>query len=282
MCCSFVIGGAICLALSIIPTRRIIAELPPGRHRKAWRVGYGLKLLFLAGYLFYLWGIIGNGVIGRDHLVSLIFFAGGTYVLIASLLSVQTINLVRRVVILERENITDPLIGIHNRRYLDRRLDQEVARSLRYEMDLGLILVDLDHFKSINDTLGHRAGDALLSEVGQLLLENLRSMDVVARYGGDEIAVIAPNTDLDGAAVLAQRLCRVIGSARFDIAQSQERFGTPLLCTVSIGVAALSAELPNSSALFEACDSALYFAKKQGRNRVALYHCAKKQIAACG
>lgn len=157
----------------------------------------------------------------------------------------------------------DGLTRIANRRRFEERLDEEAQRHGRYELPLSLILLDLDHFKSINDTYGHQTGDAVLRGMASLLLESLRSSDLPARYGGEEFAVILPHTSREQATLLAERIRHRVGQR--DFGECKE----PVRITVSAGVAAME---PGASGqdLVSLADQALYLAKNGGRNRVVV------------
>jgi len=154
--------------------------------------------------------------------------------------------------------ITDPLTGLHNRRYLLEQLQVEMERARRYGVPLSLILLDLDHFKEYNDRYGHQAGDAALREVAWRILASVRRLDTVARFGGEEFAVLLPATELAGAIRTAERIRDQIAKMPFD-------YG-PL--TVSLGVAEYRGQ-PVNEFIAEA-DAALYQAKREGRNQVCV------------
>lgn len=169
--------------------------------------------------------------------------------------------------------ISDPLTGLHNRRYAMPHLARVAERSLRAKKPFAVMVADMDHFKLINDTYGHAAGDAVLVETANRLRENLRAVDLIARIGGEEFMIVLPGTNLASAKSAATRLCRVIGKRPFDL----PGLDTPLLATVSIGmtvcdpVALTSVKCAHSAeALLQRADKALYGAKAKGRNRVAL------------
>jgi diguanylate cyclase (GGDEF)-like protein len=166
---------------------------------------------------------------------------------------------------LARISTTDLVTGLRTRRYVGELLAIEVLRATRYRMPLAVLMADLDHFKRVNDEHGHRAGDAVLAGVGEVIRGALRACDAAGRYGGEEIVIVLPQTDLEGAGVLAERLRQAIEHAAFDIGG-----GVRLGVTVSIGVAALDGKVRSAEELVEAADAALYGAKAAGRNRVAL------------
>jgi diguanylate cyclase (GGDEF)-like protein len=160
-------------------------------------------------------------------------------------------------------SITDELTGLSNRRAFDDALSAEVERSRRYGTGLGLILLDLDNFKSINDTYGHQQGDVVLREVARVLREASREIDHPARYGGEELAVVVPGTDLEGTFNLAERVRERIGELQIPRIDGQ---GT-ISVTTSCGVAAAPPTAADERALVGAADNALYEAKGTGRNK---------------
>jgi len=164
--------------------------------------------------------------------------------------------------------LTDSLTGLYNRRHLQHRLEQEVTRALRHAQPLACLFVDADHFKRINDRYGHAAGDQVLTALAQRLRARLRTSDLPTRYGGEEFAVLLPQTDARNAERLAREICRAIGSEPITLDS-----GESLNVTVSIGVAALrtgdrAAPRAAGEALLESADEAVYRAKQAGRNRV--------------
>lgn len=160
----------------------------------------------------------------------------------------------------------DWLTRILNRRFGMRRLREEFSRSLRHGLALSVILLDIDHFKKVNDTYGHAAGDAVLKEVANQLKKNIRSGETVCRYGGEEFMVLAPGNDLHDGSVLCERIRKLIENTVVRWA------GKDLRVTVSLGVATwpvIPASVVNE--IVSAADEALYFAKEAGRNRVAIH-----------
>ena len=161
--------------------------------------------------------------------------------------------------------VTDPLTGLHNRRYMETHLRRLVDEALGCGRPLSLLVADIDHFKIVNDTHGHDAGDAVLKEFALRIRRNTRGMDLACRLGGEEFVVVMPDTDLAKACAVAERVRRCTAAEPFEI----DRSGTTIPVTASVGVAAL--ELPSDSAdtIFKRADQALYSAKRSGRNRVA-------------
>ena len=160
-------------------------------------------------------------------------------------------------------SILDGMTGIHNHRHFIEALKREVQRARRFAQPLSLLLVDVDHFKRVNDQRGHLAGDAILKGLALRLKETVRTIDLVARYGGEEFVVIAPQTDMKSAAVFGERLRRKIADEAFPYEDQ------PLIVTVSIGVAeTLSDSIECEEQLIKLADERLYQAKENGRNRV--------------
>jgi diguanylate cyclase (GGDEF)-like protein len=164
---------------------------------------------------------------------------------------------------LEELAITDELTHLHNRRHFFKRGSEEYARARRYKRDLAAIMVDVDFFKRVNDTFGHAVGDEVLRAVARQLQASLRSQDLLGRYGGEEFAVLMPETDLRSAVdIVGQRICESI--AHVPILTSKGAVHV----TVSVGVACLGDGMQDLSALLTRADEALYSAKRTGRNRV--------------
>jgi two-component system cell cycle response regulator len=167
---------------------------------------------------------------------------------------------------LEALATTDPLTRVLNRRALLDRLTAEVDRARRFDSSLTLLLLDVDHFKQINDTAGHLAGDSVLRQLGALLEDAVRKVDVVARYGGEEFVVILPETASDGGIIFAERLRERIEMQAYDVGTDR-----PVHLTVSIGVATFpSPRVATTEDFFARADEALYRAKSGGRNQVRI------------
>ena len=166
---------------------------------------------------------------------------------------------------LKRESILDPLTGLTNRRYLASAFERELRLALRTQRNVGLLLFDVDHFKRVNDQFGHGAADQVLCEVASLLRSRLRAYDVSARYGGDELVVLLPDTAAEGALLVAEQLRQSIRDLRI-----VHGGGTLPPVTISMGVAIFPTHGSNAESLFRAADGALYTAKRDGRDRVAV------------
>jgi len=161
-------------------------------------------------------------------------------------------------------SITDGLTKLFNKRYFLEIFEKEFERAKRFKNDLCLIVLDIDHFKSVNDTYGHLQGDSVLKEIGDIINDSIRKIDIPARYGGEEFVIIAPNTNIQDILTIAERIRGSTESHEFQ-AENQ-----PLKITVSIGVSALNGMTRDKLELIKKADEALYKAKHSGRNRICL------------
>lgn len=159
---------------------------------------------------------------------------------------------------LERISTIDKLTGVFNRRQLDKCIQNEIEKASRYHRPLSLMMIDIDHFKKVNDTYGHQIGDYALVAVSQILAKHIRSSDVLGRFGGEEFVILCPESDIDAAAELGEKLRHEIEAFSF------ETIGN---LTVSIGISELKADMSNEELLYKA-DVSLYKAKNGGRNQV--------------
>ena len=178
----------------------------------------------------------------------------------------RTIELEGTLALVEKLAITDGLTQLHNRRYFDDRLAVEFSRSQRFGEPLTLMLLDIDHFKRINDSQGHAAGDALLQDLAKVFAQRCRDADVVARIGGDEFAFLLYHTDLDAGNLFANELLGTVNTRSFVFGDHDLRLG------LSIGLACtLDSVSSSTESLYGAADLALYEAKRRGRNRYASF-----------
>lgn len=157
--------------------------------------------------------------------------------------------------------ITEDLTGLYNQRYFYKRLEEEITRARRFKHSLSLVFIDLDDLKKINDSLGHLVGDKVLKKVSKVIQENIRKIDIPARYGGDEIVIVLPETDTLSARILAERI-------REKVEDTFAQTDTP--ATVSIGIATFPEDATQKVDLFQKADLAMYKAKQKGKNRVEI------------
>lgn len=172
--------------------------------------------------------------------------------------------------------LTDSLTGVYNRRYIDRRLLEEIARARRQKYPISFMYIDVDHFKRVNDTVGHGGGDEVLREVAARIKNELRASDALARFGGEEFVVLLIDANLESAAFVAERIRAGVAGSMIVLSPSLQ-----LSVTVSIGVACLEVGAAEGEAdviarqLIERADALLYDAKEDGRNRVVSYRAAQ-------
>lgn len=174
---------------------------------------------------------------------------------------------------LKHENVLDPLTGTRNRRYFEEAAEREFTTTAqRLNSPLSVIFVDLDHFKDVNDTYGHKTGDAMLREVANVLKNGLRESDIVARYGGDEFVLLLPGADAGQADAVAKRIVASVRTCRIEAGNGQQ-----IGITLSLGVATCDSQnrFATSQELLAAADAALYHSKRNGRDRYTLYETIK-------
>ncbi len=201
-----------------------------------------------------------QGIFTEADLNLLITFADHASIMIERALSIE------RADFLEQLSITDHLTGLYNRRFLKRRMEEELARSIRQNLSLTVILIDLDNFKVYNDLCGHLAGDRALKKMARILTDAARQMDVVTRYGGEEFCIILPGTSKKESIFVAERVRREIEAEEFP---HEENLPQGRL-TASIGVSSYPEDGTTEAVLLKAADVALYRAKSEGRNRVII------------
>jgi diguanylate cyclase (GGDEF)-like protein len=176
---------------------------------------------------------------------------------------------------LEKLSVTDGLTGLYNHRHFEERLHVEFRRAQRYSDPVALIMLDLEHFKDINDRHGHPFGDRVLRGTGELISSSIRDPDICARYGGEEFAIILPKAHLQGALAVAERVHREVGQKTYVVEGGAVARSRPVEArvTASLGIAFYPSKDVNSSeSLVKYADQALYRAKRDGRNRICLYH----------
>jgi len=185
--------------------------------------------------------------------------------------TIQELQKTKRLVLeqnrqLKRLSMHDDLTGLYNRRHLVASLEQEFSRCCRHGTELSLVMLDLDHFKNINDNFGHNFGDYVLKEFSALLRESVRESDLVFRFGGEEFIVLLPQTNMDGATKSAEKICQKCAERMIDDGKYAVKI------TVSIGVTSYNKKLHQTpGCMISFADEALYQAKESGRNRVVVY-----------
>jgi diguanylate cyclase (GGDEF)-like protein len=167
------------------------------------------------------------------------------------------------------QSVRDALTGLYNRRKLDEQLGTELARAVRHGRPLSLLMLDIDHFKRVNDQFGHIAGDGVIRHVAHLAASGLRMSDFIGRYGGEEFVAILPEATVDGAVVVAERIRSTVEGSAATVGDLR------IPVTVSVGVTQLGTASPTAAGLLGEADEALYQSKNGGRNRVSVHHRAR-------
>ena len=163
---------------------------------------------------------------------------------------------------LKEMTMKDGLTGVYNRRYLETRMKEEYERHVRYDSPLSLVMLDIDHFKNVNDTYGHQCGDYILKAVADGVGKSIRNVDCLARYGGEEFCCLLPETGIEAATMVAERFRKVI------MDQEHTYDGNVIKVTISLGVAEVVEGINSAKILQKEADALLYQAKRQGRNKV--------------
>jgi two-component system cell cycle response regulator len=181
----------------------------------------------------------------------------------------ENIDLIMKNRVLAEVSARDSLTGLYNRWYVMEKIESEMNRSLRHGSPVALLMLDIDHFKRINDSFGHAAGDSVLKSFGQVLRESCRVYDVPGRYGGEEFCVVLPETRIGNTTAVAERIRQRLAESRFDVG------GDHVAITASMGIAGMDSVadegLVSSAALIERADRALYSAKHRGRDRIEVW-----------
>ncbi len=262
---ALVIAGSIMLLSVLLGIQRLYIKLASRKTRANKYFLMLPALLLILGYLGYLpifWKTQKNW---HDLIMPGVLFVSAFSLWFSHKVSLQ--SMVDWV--LEQENITDPLMGIYNRRYLERRLAEEVARAQRYGAPLSVFLLDIDQLKDINKSHGRRTGDQVLVHLGKLLLEYVRESDEVARYDQDAVLVMTPNTAIHDTHLLADRIRQrvevhpLLLNARTD---KEER----IAIRISVGVATMQGSFDSLEKLLQRAEVALQQARQDGGNRVVV------------
>ncbi|QSZ42021.1 diguanylate cyclase [Sulfurimonas aquatica] len=264
---NFDIIGLLLIMTALISVRKIILELPEGQVLRKWKILSLVIILFIGGYLHVIYQHRFGDGFASETVVSTLLLGGAIFVLMISMLSLETTRDIRRIDVLEYENSTDSLMNIRNRRHLDERVKEEFAKFEHFGVPFSVLMIDVDHFKKINDNYGHDIGDEVLRTLGQGIKNYVRDGDCVARYGGEELVVVCPSTSEEASTNLAERLRQFI--EKMNIVDSQKHSNvSDLHITVSIGVAECSSDFKEAHEVIKCADNALYIAKNEGRNRV--------------
>ena len=267
------IGVSIVVVLAaMIRTQNLIGILP---ERGQWPSLRNLMAFFAVGYGVYFFFLITGRPFNKDLITAEVFFLSSTFMLIVVRFAYQTIHNILRLEELEELVNTDELTGMFNRRAITHLLKDEFHKSNQFGFELSVAMVDLDHFKKVNDTFGHLAGDIVLKEITKVLRDGLRHIDVLGRYGGEEFLCILPGTSPEGGMITAERVRERVEELLFEVTgpdiltpifPEESPTGETVKITVSVGVASMDETMKDAEQLVSAADAALYMAKDSGRN----------------
>ena len=257
---ALVLAGVVILAYALKPTRELCREPVQG---SGWKWLYALIVLFIFGYLAFAWHASSGAASLTEIVGALILFGGSCFVVIVTRMSRLGIEHVKQIAALERHNaLHDTLTNLPNRTLLHQRLEAAVGLARAGTKTMAVLLMDLDRFKEINDTLGHHIGDRLLQQVAPRLRSVVRGSETVARLGGDEFAVVMPGADLGAATLLAQRLLEAVEQP-FQVEQHHLGIG------LSIGICLYPKHAEDSETLLRRADVAMYVAKRNASGYAA-------------
>jgi len=250
----FVVAGIFLLVVSLRPTGTLKGQL---KHQSSgWKILYFLIIFFIAGYGLFIFTLVDSVITPPVLIVAVILFGGGAFVAIVTRMSINSIENEQRIAALERHRaLHDELTNLPNRTLLHERIDQAIKFSDRDSQPLTILLMDLDRFKEINDTLGHHYGDVLLQLVAPRLRDSVRSSDTVARLGGDEFAVVLPGAGVDQAIGISDKIFNAIDK-EFRVENHKISVG------ISIGIAIYPEHGKSSNELLQRADVAMYNAKR--------------------
>ena len=269
---TFVVFGIGLLLLSLAPTRSICSNLRIKAQSHGWNALFVLILLFILGYTLFAISIVKSHDDFIKLVVSLILFGGSIFVYLVTKMSLLSIQDINRIAALERHHaLHDELTNLPNRTLLYERVNHALSVAKRTESSMVVLIMDLNQFKEVNDTLGHHCGDCLLQQVAPRLKSVVRESDTVARLGGDEFSIVLHNTNEEGAILICNKILTSL-----DKPFSVE--GHTLKAAMSIGIAKYPEDGDDCETLMQRADVAMYVAKKDASG-YALYDAARDQYS---
>ncbi len=264
------LSGICLLVVSAFTSQQLIKKLPMGKVRNSWQ----MLTYFIIGFIFAYAAYMLMLMTGQANLSSLVVpklcFTAAAFILLLCFLTYQITRDIREAIAMDQASIIDPVLDIYNRRYFDRRIDEETQRSRRYKLPLSLILFEVDEFSNVVDQHGRLVGDVVLRKVSDFIMNTVRSSDIVARFDEHKIIVATTQTQDDMAEKLADRLRAEIEKLEI-IRNSGEESAQALHVTVSGGVSCLLDSIKNGFELVDLAENALLQANKIGRNKVYTY-----------
>jgi len=264
------LSGIFLYAASLFTVQQLVKKLPLGEVRNNWKVLSFFIVGFIVGYVAYMFMLWTGKVALSSITLSSICFAAAAFVLLLCFLTYQTTRDIGEALAMDQASIIDPILDIYNRRYFDRRIDEETQRSRRYNQPLSIILFDADELESITKKQGRLVGDVVLRKVSDFLVEAVRSSDIVARYDEHRIVVATTQTKPDMAIMLADRLRGDI--EKLEMLPSNEQASTDALhVTVTAGVSCVEDRIKSGFDLTDVAEKAMKRANSEGHNCVYAY-----------
>ncbi len=263
--------SGICLfAASLFAVQQLIKKLPQGEVRNNWKILSFFIAGFAVGYAAYMFMLITGKLVLASINFPAVCFVVSAFVLLLCFLTYQTTRDIRLAIALDQASIIDPVLEIYNRRYFDRRIDEETQRSRRYNQPLSIILFEIDQLQSIINNQGSLVADVVLRKVSDFLVGSVRSSDIVARYDDHKIVVATTQTEPDMAIMLADRL-RAEAEKLEILPNSEQKDLDALHITVTAGVSCVEERIKNGFDLMDVAEKAIMRADSNGRNRVYAY-----------
>lgn len=264
------LSGICLLVVSAFTSQQLIKKLPMGKVRNSWQMLTYLIVGFIFAYAAYMLMLM----TGQANLSSLdipkLCFTAAAFILLLCFLTYQITRDIREAIAMDQASIIDPVLDIYNRRYFDRRIDEETQRSRRYKLPLSLILFEVDEFSNVINQHGRLVGDVVLRKVSDFIMTTVRSSDIVARFDEHKIIIATTQTEEDMAEKLADRLRAEIEKLEI-IRNSGDVSSQALHVTVSGGVSCLLDSIKNGFELVDLAENALLQANNNGRNNVYTY-----------
>jgi len=264
------LSGICLLVVSVFTSQQLIKKLPLGNVRHSWQMLNFLLVGSILGYAAYMLLLMTGQVSLANLNIPKLCFAAAAFILLLCYLTYQTTRDIREAIAMDQASIIDPVLDIYNRRYFDRRIDEETQRSRRYNQPLSIILFEVDQFESIAKKQGRLVGDVVLRKVSDFLVGSVRASDIVARYDENRIVVATTQTKPDMAIMLADRLRGEI--SKLDILPSSGQSAADALnVTVTAGVSCVEDRIKSGFDLTDVAEKAMKRASIEGHNRVYAY-----------
>ncbi len=267
LACILLLSAVCLLTVSFFTSRQLIKKLPLGKVRYNWQIFSYLIVAAIIGYAVYMFLLVVGQVSITSLMIPKLAFAASTFMLLLCFLTYQITVNIRDAIAMDQASIVDPVLDIYNRRYFDRRIDEETQRSRRYDLPLSLILFEIDEFNKVIDTHGKLVGDVVLKKVSDFIVSSVRSSDIVARFDESKLIVGTTQTEEEMAVNLADRLRAEI--EKLNVLPSSEKQNSKTMhVTSSVGVACVLDSISNGLELTNMAERALSQANVNGRNKV--------------